>query len=174
MRRDYFPAFARLSILLISTAVLLVSGCGTDGQELPTLRTDASFRKDGALSFLTAAGDTVTTIDIEIAETNQSRAQGMKGRRSLPPQSGMFFIMDDVDTSGFWMQDTPLPLDIMFVGPDSVIINVVERTTPYSEAIIRPEAPKKYVVEVRAGFSDRMGIRDSLRIAWNRTEPPAS
>lgn len=130
------------------------------------------FRADGTVSFLSQTGDTLSTIRVEIAETDETRVRGLMGRRSLPPRSGMLFIMDEADTTGFWMKNTPMPLDIMFVGPDSQIINIAKRTTPYSEHIIRPDAPKKYVVEVRAGFTDRVGITDSARIAWHRTTSP--
>lgn len=153
--------------------VLLVAGCGSERRDLPTINTEARFERDGRLSFLTPEGDTLRTIDIEIAESEQDRATGLMGRRELPPNSGMFFIMDDADTTGFWMKNTPLPLDIMFVGADSQIINIVKRTTPFSEEVIRPTAPKKYVVEVRGGYTDRAGITDSMHITWARIQEPA-
>ncbi len=158
--------------MLLGALVLLVAGCGSERRDLPTINTEARFERDGRLTFLTPEGDTLRTIDIEIAESEQDRATGLMGRRGLPPNSGMFFIMDDVDTTGFWMKNTPLPLDIMFVGADSQIINIVKRTTPFSEEVIRPTAPKKYVVEVRGGYTDRAGITDSMRITWSRTQEP--
>ena len=154
-------------------AASIAAGCGSDRRELPVINTQSSFQKEGTLAFLTAAGDTVRTIDIEIAETERERARGLMGRRSLPPNGGMFFIMDDVDTTGFWMKNTPLPLDILFVDADLQIINIAKRTTPFSEESVRPTAPKKYVVEVRGGYTDRAGITDSMRIAWSRIDGPA-
>lgn len=159
--------------MLLGALVLFVAGCGSERRDLPTINTEARFERDGRLTFLTPEGDTLRTIDIEIAESEQDRATGLMGRRGLPANSGMFFIMDDVDTTGFWMKNTPLPLDIMFVGADSQIINIVKRTTPFSEEVIRPTAPKKYVVEVRGGYTDRAGITDSMRITWTRRQEPA-
>ena len=66
-------------------------------------------------------------------------------------------------TRCIWMRNTPLPLDIIFVGPDSQVVSIARRTTPYSEESIRPAAPKKYVVEIRAGMADRLSITDSTR-----------
>ncbi|MEX0746828.1 MAG: DUF192 domain-containing protein, partial [Rhodothermales bacterium] len=152
----------RTGMLVLAFALALV-GCGSNDSDLPTIRTQPEFRKDGTLSFIGADGDTLSTLDIEIAETEQARLTGLMGRSGLPPQSGMLFIMDDVDARGFWMKNTPLPLDIIFVGPDSQVINIVKRTTPFSVEEILPTAPKKYVVEVRAGVSDRLGITDSTR-----------
>lgn len=165
-----YRTFRPFTLLFV---LLLIAGCRSDERELPTIQTGVPFRIDGSLSFLKADGDTLTTIDIEIAEDEQARARGMMGRRSLPARSGMLFIMDTTDTTGFWMRSTPLPLDIIFVGEDSQVVSIAKRTTPYSDSIIKPAGPKKYVVEVRAGFTDRLGIDDSVRVTWTRAGAPA-
>ena len=159
--------------LVLIGSLLLAGGCRSEERTLPTIQIDTPFRVDGRLAFLSPEGDTITSIAIEIAETDEARARGMMGRRSLPRSSGMFFIMDTTDTTSFWMRNTPLPLDIIFVGADSHIVNVTKRTTPYSDEILQPIGPKKYVVEVRAGFADRIGIDDSTSITWVRTPAPA-
>lgn len=156
---------------LILSFLLLASGCRSDERNLPTIRSDSDFRTDGSLAFLSPDGDTLSTIEIEIAETDDARTRGLMGRRSLPARSGMFFIMDEADTTGFWMRNTPMPLDIIFVGPDSQVVNIARKTTPYSDQIIRPTAAKKFVVEVRAGQANRLGITDSTRITWTRSQP---
>jgi uncharacterized membrane protein (UPF0127 family) len=61
-----------------------------------------------------------------------------------------------------------MPLDVIFVAPDSTVINVVERTKPFSLESIEPTAPKKFVLEVRAGFADRFGISPGTRLRWTR------
>lgn len=164
----------RIVHLLFLGALLLAVGCRSEERNLPTIQVDVPFRTDGHLAFLTPERDTLTTIDVEIAETDEARMRGLMGRRSLPRRGGMLFIMDTADTTGFWMRNTPLPLDIIFVGPDSQVVNIAKRTTPYSDEVIQPDGPKKFVVEVRAGFTDRVGINDSTRVAWVRTASPAS
>ncbi len=159
-------------LLLVLSCVILIAGCRSNERELPTIRTDSDFRTDGRLAFLNPDGDTLSTIDIEIAETDEARMRGLMGRRSLPPRSGMFFIMDEADTTGFWMRNTPMPLDIIFVGPDSQVVSIARRTKPYSDEVISPAAAKKFVVEVRAGQAARLGISESTRITWNRSQPP--
>lgn len=158
---------------ILAILLIVAAGCGSDEGDLPTIRSDAEFRTDGRLAFLSPRGDTLSTIAIEIAETDAARTRGLMGRRGLPAQSGMLFIMDDTDTTGFWMRNTPLPLDIIFVGPDSEVVSITRRTTPYSDDVIRPAAPKKFVVEVRAGMADRLGVTDSTRITWTRSQPPS-
>ena len=61
-----------------------------------------------------------------------------------------------------------MPLDIIFVGPDSQVVNIAKRTTPLSRERVESTGPAQYVVEVRAGFSDRFGLTDSTRVRWRR------
>lgn len=147
--------------------LLLLFGCtseesGSDPEEL-------SFQ-EGILAFVQPSGDTLATIDIEIADSDAERKRGLMRQRSLGYERGMLFIFDSVDKGGMWMRNTPLPLDIVFVAPDSQVINIVRRTTPFSDKTIEPNAPRKFVVEVRAGFAARFGLTDSTRVRWTRTQ----
>ena len=155
-----------VSLLALSLAVGV--GCTSDSSNDPTTD-DTGFQTEGALAFYQPNGDTLTTIDIEIAETDAERRQGLMRRRSITYDRGMLFIFEEVDDSGMWMKNTPLPLDIVFVAPDSQVINIARRTTPFSEKHISPAAPKKFVVEVRAGFANRYNLTDSTRVRWHRS-----
>jgi uncharacterized membrane protein (UPF0127 family) len=158
----------RLSTVLILVALtpLLVLGC-TDEPEQSDTR---GFQDEGTLAFLRPSGDTLRTIRIDIADTDAERRRGLMRQRSLSYNQGMLFIFETVDEGSMWMKNTPLPLDIVFVAPDSQVINIARRTTPLSEEKITPAAPRKYVVEVRAGFANRFGLTDSTRIRWTRTQ----
>lgn len=153
--------FGILALLLLGT------GCATD--EGSTSSVEEPTFEDGTLTFFHPPGDTLRTIDIEVAESDAKRQRGLMRQRSLGYDRGMLFIFDEVDESGMWMKNTPLPLDIVFVAPDSQVINIVRRTTPFSKETIEPASPKKFVVEVRAGFADRVGLTDSTRVRWTRT-----
>jgi uncharacterized membrane protein (UPF0127 family) len=156
------------SLHLLPAAFLLLFaliGC-TDDDADPS--DGPTFQREGTLAFYQPAGDTLATIAIEIADTDAERRRGLMQRRSLDYDRGMLFIFDEVDTGGMWMKNTPLPLDIVFVAPDSQVINIARRTTPFSEKTIEPNAPRKYVVEVRAGFARRFGLTDSTRVRWVR------
>lgn len=153
------------SLLLFVTLIpLLFVGCADDSTDSTT----DGFEVDGRLAFLSPNGDTLRAIDIDIADTDAERKRGLMRQRSLGYDRGMLFIFDSVDRGGMWMRNTPLPLDIVFVAPDSQVINIARRTTPFSEESIEPAAPRKFVVEVRAGFADRFGLTDSTRIRWTR------
>lgn len=157
---------ARLTLLLLP-ALLLLGACREDTDRV--IQTDVAFQNEGTLTFLRDDGSAVTTIDIEVAETPQERARGLMQRRSLPPRSGMLFLFEEPDSLSFWMRNTPLPLDIIFVSPDSQIVNIAKRTRPFSDDYIRSTDIAQYVVEVRAGFTDRAGITEGLRVRWRRT-----
>ena len=161
------------SLLLLSALfglLPLVSACETDEDDtLRTIQTDVPFRQDGTLTFLRDGGGVLTTIAVEIVETPADRQRGLMFRRSMPEQSGMLFIMDREEEQTFTMENTYVPLDMIFVSADSSVVDVAERTRPL-EQLVTSEAPAKYVIEVRAGFADRHGITDSTRIAWQRAE----
>jgi uncharacterized membrane protein (UPF0127 family) len=168
-------ALHRISRLgLVGTVLLLVSigtgGCEDAAPDRGSPSNPPEFRHDGTLTFLSAEGDSLTTIDIEIADTDAARAQGLMYRRSMRYDRGMLFVFDEPGTGGMWMRNTPLPLDMIFVDADEEIINIVERTTPFSEESVAPEAPRTYVIEVRAGFVERHNLDDTARITWRRLD----
>jgi uncharacterized protein len=162
-----------LRLLLPFFPVLLILGFGflsgcRDEQPRQGVMTEPQFRQDGTLDFLRPDGSVISTIAIEIADTEQARQQGLMHRRSMPERSGMLFLFDQADTLSFWMRNTPLPLDIIFVAPDSQVVSIARRTRPFSEDQIRAEGLARYVVEVRAGFADRVGIDENTSIRWRR------
>jgi len=155
--------------ILLVLAVFLIAGCGNDDAP-ESIRMGTEFTPEGTLSFVTPSDSVLRTIDIEIAETDAERNRGLMFRRSMGYDKGMLFIFEQADQSGFWMKNTPMSLDILFVSPDSSVVSIAKRTTPFSEETITPDAPKQFVVEVRAGFADRFGIDEGTRIRWQRTD----
>lgn len=163
----------RSTLAFCVVLALLTAGCGrSSSAEHPDAPPPADtepripFRKDGTLTFLRASGEEIVTIDIEVADGDSARARGLMQRDGLPGKSGMLFPMPTVDRHGFWMANTPLSLDITFVGPDSAIVNTVKYTRPYSDASVVAEGPSQWVVETQAGFTDTWGIAEGDRIRW--------
>jgi uncharacterized membrane protein (UPF0127 family) len=151
-----FTAFLILGFLLI----------GCNKTEPDVVRGSNEFRKDGTLDFLREDGSLIITIDIEIVADRQSQATGLMGRTSLPARGGMLFTYDAPADQSFWMKNTPLPLDIIFIGADSSVVNIVKRTTPLSTATIESTSPAQYVLEVRGGLTDRLKVDSSTRFRW--------
>jgi uncharacterized membrane protein (UPF0127 family) len=158
----------RLALLYGLLGLLLLPACKSEKRP-PTVQTDIPFRNDGTLAFLREDGSVAKSIQVEIAETEEARTRGLMGRRAMTLDQGMLFVFQRAEPQGFWMRNTPLPLDIIFVGADSTIVNIARRTRPLSDSLVSSAGPAQYVVEVRGGFSDRYGLQDSLRVRWQRT-----
>jgi uncharacterized membrane protein (UPF0127 family) len=154
--------------VLLSAVMTGLAGCASETQDNESLKTDITFTPEGILDFVRPDSSIISRIIIELAETPEEQAQGLMYRRSLPDRGGMLFIDAGESMRSFWMKNTPLALDIIFVDAKGEIVNIVKRTTPYSEDFIESTAPAQYVVEVRAGFTDRYGISEDDRISWRR------
>ena len=156
--------------LLIPIFVLLAPlalGCGAD--EAPATNPDPDtaapmqFRKDGELD-LVREGQPLLTLDLEIAETDEARTRGMMGRTVFPERSGMLFVFDVEEIQSFWMANTPMSLDLLFIAADSQIVDIHTYARPFSDEPITS----------RAGFVDAHGLIETDRIRWRRTGEPAA
>jgi len=161
---------------LIPTLLLMIvtasGSCERSNTGAPVA--EPAFRPDGSLTFRKLDGTVLTRIVIEIADTQQAQATGLMGRRSLPDRGGMLFVNEVPRMQSFWMRSTPLPLDIIFIRADSTITNIVKRTTPLSDERIESTEEVQHVLEVRAGFTDRYGIDETVTISWERLDPSTS
>lgn len=127
---------------------------------------EPKFRKEGTLAFLTPTDDIIKTIDIEVANTDFKRAQGLMWRRSMAENQGMLFLFPNPEFQSFWMKNTYISLDIIYVGADRRIVNIAKNTTPFSEEGVPSEGLAQFVVEVVAGFSDKYGIKAGDKIEY--------
>lgn len=96
---------------------------------------------------------------VQIAGTDRERQMGLMGRQTLGDRQGMFFIFPALSLSSFWMKNTPLSLDIIFIGEGLTVQEVAANTTPFSEELITPQAPYLYVLEVKAGTAGSLGLK---------------
>jgi uncharacterized protein len=106
-------------------------------------------------------------VTVEIADTPDTEEQGLMYRESLPENAGMLFFMPNEKIQNFWMKNTKVPLDIIFIFSDWKIGGFVEHTQPYSEANISIDKPTKYVLEVNAGFCKKHGIQPGDKIIYH-------
>lgn len=148
------------------SALLLFSACGSDNGEQIIERPEIPFRADGVLEVVNPDGSTHTTLVIEIAAGDSARQRGLMERTSLPARGGMLFLDDEEKVQTFWMRNTPLPLDLLFIDADSQIVSISKRARPFTDQIISSEDSAMYVLEVNAGFTDRHNIDESMRIRW--------
>ncbi len=95
---------------------------------------------------------------IEVATTQQQQEQGLMFRRSLPPDAGMLFDFGTTQPAAFWMKNTLIPLDMLFIAADGHIADIHERAVPMSEATIYSKVPVRAVLELNGGTVSRLGI----------------
>jgi len=155
----------QLFILLILVQLLFIS-CGSEKKEPTRVPEGRTLTYTGVLSFLTPDGSEITSVEIAVANDEESRSSGLMDVRNLPKQHGMLFIFDDEQPRSFWMANTPLSLDIIFVNSEKEIVRIHRNTQPYSEKNFASEFPAMYVVEVNAGFTTRHDITEAAKIEF--------
>jgi uncharacterized membrane protein (UPF0127 family) len=96
---------------------------------------------------------------IEIADDPGERSRGLMFRQEMDDDHGMLFVFEQNQPVGFWMKNTPLPLDLVFIGEDGKV-RAIERGEPFSEAPIAPDEPVQFVLELNAGTAAEAGIEN--------------
>jgi uncharacterized protein len=104
------------------------------------------------------------SLDVEVMSTDAHRSRGLMYRRELAEDRGMLFVFPDIDTRTFWMHNTCLPLDMLFVNDDGFIAGIVENVPTMNDDGRTVSCPVRYVLEVNAGFARRHGIRPGQKL----------
>ena len=95
--------------------------------------------------------------EVEVADDPAERSMGLMFREFLPPERGMLFVFERTQPVGFWMKNTKLPLDLIFIGEDGRV-KAIRQGEPMSEAAIAPDGPVRFVLELNAGTAAARGI----------------
>ena len=129
-----------------------------------------TFTKEGELTFTDSLGTLKSKIDIEIADNNYERQLGLMNRNEMNENQGMLFIFPEVEMQSFWMRNTLISLDMIFVNDKKEIVTIHKNTKTLSDQSYPASKPSLYVVEVLAGFSDRHNIIVGDKIDWMGTK----
>ncbi len=120
--------------------------------------------KRGTATFETAKGQ--FSYKMELALSGEQQACGLMFRRTMARDAGMAFPMNPPRMTGFWMENTILPLDIIYVSPQGRVLNVV-RGQPYSRAVLESAGVTAEVIELNAGEAERIGLKPGDRVRRN-------
>ena len=175
----------RLALALtaaLAAAFLAAPRAGDGATELPRLRYTAAVpgiaADAGALAcgarlpdgcplatatLLAHGGGANALLTVEIADDAETRGRGLMFRRWLPEFGGMLFAFPRETRGGFWMKDTPIPLDIAFLAGDGTVLEIAHGV-PYSLDILRPALSYVYALEVNGGWFERRGFGPGDRI----------
>ncbi len=118
----------------------------------------------GAVRFETPRGPWV--VRVEIANSEETRQRGLMYRRDLPQDRGMIFIFESTAEHGFWMRNTMLSLDMIFLGEDRGVVGVVARAEPGTDTVRTVKKPSRYVVEVSAGEAAAHAVGPGTRAVF--------
>jgi len=102
---------------------------------------------------------------VEMASTPAEQAKGLMFRHELPEGQGMLFDFHHEQPTSFWMKNTYIPLDMIFIRGDGRILRIAENTVPLSEALVPSGGPVRAVLEVNAGMARKLGIAPGDRVA---------
>jgi uncharacterized membrane protein (UPF0127 family) len=106
----------------------------------------------------------VQIFGVEMAVTPEEQAKGLMFRRELPEKQGMLFDFRREQPTSFWMKNTYIPLDMIFIRADGRILRIAENTVPLSEALVPSGGPVRAVLEVIAGTAKKLGIAPGDRV----------
>jgi len=129
-----------------------------------------TFTKEGELTFTDSLGTLKTKIDLEIAETTYETRLGLMNRNKMEENQGMLFILPNLEPQSFWMRNTLISLDMIFVNDKKQIVTIHKNTKTLSDQSYPSSEPAKYVVEVLAGFTDKHNIQVGDKIDWMGTD----
>lgn len=101
---------------------------------------------------------------VELALTPEQQERGLMYRQSLAKDAGMLFVFSESDVHSFWMKNTPLPLDMLFIDAEREIVGIVEHAVPFTTTNRTVGKPSRYVLEVNAGFAGEHNMKSGDRV----------
>lgn len=162
MFRDAVTAIAAIFVLLLLVAP------GAVAEENAALPAPMILPVDPA-PLVAETGEGEHSFTVEIADSDSERSRGLMHRPSLDENHGMLFVFERTRRVSFWMQNTPLPLDLIFIGEDGRV-EAIMQGEPFSTAPISPRPEVRFVLEVEAGTAQKAGIDVGDRMRHPRIE----
>ena len=150
-------------LLFFTLLTLSMSSCKEDKKVVK--QTQVSFKKEGELTIFKADSTTVN-LDIEIANSEYETQTGLMYRDAMETNQGMLFIFPDETQRYFYMKNTKIALDIIYISSNKTIVSFQKNAKPFDESSLPSTFPAKYVLEVNAGLSDAWSLRIGDRIQF--------
>jgi len=145
--------------------------CKEDKHRSKVTQVEITFKKEGELSFLKASNDSlIKQINIEIADDDYQTQTGMMYRKSMEDTQGMLFVFPDSEYRYFYMRNTEIPLDIIYIDENKTIVSIQKNAKPFDETSLPSEGPAKYVLEINAGLSTDWNLKKGDKIQYSKEE----
>lgn len=127
------------------------------------------FQKEGELTISDSTNVRKAVIDLEIADTDYERQLGLMKRVSMEENQGMLFIFPADAMQSFWMRNTLISLDMIFINSNKKIVTIHKNTKVLSDQSYPSTSPARYVLEVNAGFTAKHGVQVGDQVSWTNT-----
>ncbi len=164
---------ARIATLTLLSAALSLSACngasGASSAAGTVEQVNAAGMAEVPLTI--TQGDQVHRFTVEVAATTQQQSRGMMFRTALAPDRGMIFPFPQPRIASFWMRNTLIPLDMIFVRADGTIDRIAENTVPHDESPVASGGDVQAVLELAGGTAARLGIDESAVVRWQMAAP---
>ncbi len=154
---------AGITVIVLIAASLIFKNLISNSEEKMEYYT---FTKEGELVFSDSLGNAKAKIDIEISDDDYQRQLGLMNRNQMSENQGMLFIFPRQDYLSFWMRNTLISLDMIFVNENKRIVTIHKNTRILSDTSYPSSEPARYVVEVVSGFTDKYNIQVGDKIDW--------
>lgn len=170
----------RNSLAPLGATLIALIGCRAETQTsvdaplpAPTVAASAPGERDASAQIIAEripltirSGERDHRFTVEVAGSREQQQRGLMFRESLAPDEGMLFPYPVPAPQSFWMRNTVIPLDIIFIDPDGLIANIAANTTPYSLDPIPSLGPVIGVLEIDGGRAGELGIEVGDRVSW--------
>ncbi len=153
--------------LLFAAALAAAPACKSGGQRAGTTSAPAS---PAAVAIDT--GGRKVVFRVEVAVTPEEHARGLMYRSRLATDAGMIFVFEEPSVQRFWMKNTLIPLDMIFIGKDRKIVGIVEDAAPETETERMVGAPSQYVLEIGGGLSAQLGLHAGETVDFQNVPEP--
>lgn len=165
---------AAVALILLAFVILILSDLFTSKpkkvQNSNSLKAEEyKFTKNGELSFQSANGNYITNIDLEFADNDHERSQGLMYRTEMDENQGMLFIFPFEARQSFYMKNTVIPLDMIFINSKLEIVTIHKSTKPYDLNSYASTAPAQYVLETIGGYTDKYDIKVGDKVIFRKT-----
>jgi len=146
--------------------VLFLVACSAN-EKKPANAEEIHFRKDAEVLIIHHK-DTLARFEAEIADDEFERETGLMYRKKMRDNQAMLFVFPDREVRYFYMKNTYLPLDVLFMDEDGKIVSITENAQPLDERPFSSQKPARYVLEIKGGTAAAKKIDTGMTVKWKK------
>ncbi len=156
-------------IALLLFGVLLLFSCQNQKNKAPqkkSLNKEIVFKSDLQVKLIDSTGKEIAIFNTELADDEYKRQTGLMYRKKMDDNQAMLFVFNDESPRFFYMKNTYIPLDIIYIDKNKKIVSWAENAIPLDETSLPSHFPAKYVLEIKGGLIDQLGIKKGMSLEF--------